>query len=158
MIRARGSTKLDDRISDSKASAEIAPDPRKAMLAMIRARSDPAISDSSEDQRESASNPRHAMLAMIKARSKEDTSAGIDSTTSSAADSSDDVNGDDVSDEARQAITKYKRMLQMQVPAEAVRHEMKKQGHLEAHIISAVFGSLDDAKEKSGEEKTVAHD
>ena len=158
MIRARGSTKLDDRISDSKASAEIAPDPRKAMLAMIRARSDPAISDSSEDQRESAPNPRHAMLAMIKARSKEDTSAGIDSTTSSAADSSDNVNGDDVSDEARQVITKYKRMLQMQVPAEAVRHEMKKQGHLEAHIISAVFGSLDDAKEKSGEEVTVAHD
>ena len=158
MIRARGSTKLDDRISDSKASAEIAPDPRKAMLAMIRARSDPAISDSSEDQRESAPNPRHAMLAMIKARSKEDTSAGIDSTTSSVADSSDNVNSDDVSDEARQAITKYKRMLQMQVPAEAVRHEMKKQGHLEAHIISAVFGSLDDAKEKSGEEETVAHD
>ena len=160
MIRARASTKLDDRVSDSEASVEIAPDPRKAMLAMIRERSDPAISDSSEDQRELASNPRHAMLAMIKARSKEDTStsAGIDSTTRSATDSPDDVNGDDVSDEARQAIIKYKRMLQMQVPAEAVRHEMKKQGHLEAHIISAVFGSLDSVKETSGEEETVAHD
>ena len=35
---------------------------------------------------------------------------------------------------------------------------MKKQGHLEAHIISAVFGSLDSVKETSGEEETVAHD
>ena len=149
-------TDVDTQREAADAVKEELPDPRKAMLAMIRARSvsvaptAPSSDTKDIEDTETRPDPRKAMLAMIKAKAPptaETSDSGsftvVGGKPSSSANESHIETGDDMSDEVKKAITKYKRMVRMQVPEEAVRHEMRKQGHDAQPAIFAVFGSPD---------------
>ena len=164
MIRSRnnqaaGSAACETNVDTQREAATSAvkeepQDPRKVMLSMIRAQSVAPTAQSSDtkdiEHKETRPDPRKAMLAMIKARAPPTAETGdsgsftvVGGKLSSSANESDSEAGDDMSDEEKKAIDKYKRMLRMQVPEEAVRHEMRKQGHDAQPAVFAVFGSPD---------------
>ena len=112
--------------SETSSTAKSVVDARSAMLAAITARGDLG----------SKQNPNEVSMKVdIKCTSEVDTRKSMVGSISSK------KSKPTVTNEDEEKISKYKKMLKMQVPAEAVRHKMILEG-IEERLIASVLGEV----------------